>query len=72
MIKKLAVLAMSVVTMSANAYLVTVFKDTQIDFTKPTRILVTGAGDETIRFWNVFSDEKAIQPSPKLKNIFIR
>ncbi len=34
--------------------------------------IVTGTGDETIRFWNVFSDDNAPQSSPKLKNIYIR
>jgi cell division cycle 20-like protein 1 (cofactor of APC complex) len=34
--------------------------------------IVTGAGDETIRFWKVFSDDHTEHQSPKLKNIYIR
>lgn len=68
MFKKLAVLAMSVVAMSANAYFVTVFKDAQIDYSKPTRILVTGAGDDLGSQFQFIAKAKAVKYRDEFPN----
>jgi hypothetical protein len=68
MIKKLAALSLCLATFSANAYFVTVFKDSKIDYTKPTRILVTGAGDDLGSQFQFIAKAKAVKYRDEFPN----
>lgn len=61
MIKKIALSALSLLAFNSHAYLVTAYQASTVDYSKPTRILVAGAGDDLGSQFQFVAKAKAVK-----------